>query len=476
MTNLAVRRLSLRLPRPELASPAQWAIEDALRLAGRDCGARHVVIRRLSLGRLAWGAGAALRDLAGLVDTKLRALIDAALPAESTDAAQADAVYFSSPAAARAVLAAKLLRGETPQAWFWPRAVPDFEPQAPDALERQMLALWAAPEGRVHLAADMAALAAERSPAQVEAAIPPAVARRLTVLWPGRAAQANAAPVFLSVDAAPQRMAPGLAAIAFALPQASPVRDLVIALALIAAAPQLAEEPALAIALAARVVATPASERKAPVMPMARPLRLNADAGSTLRASPQPAMRFAPDARQPLRPATDSSEAARPFPPAAAPAQARQLWPDEARSAAAGLFLLVQPLRFLGFEAWLKRHPDETAGGYGATLLRDIARRLRVLEDDPLWTYLRQGDQEPFDTRPWRTALAGLLRRRCKLTLAAVVRRKGWLSGGRTSLDIRYPAQSADIRLRRMAFDIDPGRVAWLGLTLAYHYRDREAP
>jgi hypothetical protein len=37
---------------------------------------------------------------------------------------------------------------------------------------------------------------------------------------------------------------------------------------------------------------------------------------------------------------------------------------------------------------------------------------------------------------------------------------------------IRFPADAADPRLRRLALDVDPGWVPWLGLAIRYHFRD----
>ena len=124
---------------------------------------------------------------------------------------------------------------------------------------------------------------------------------------------------------------------------------------------------------------------------------------------------------------------------------------------------------------WLERRPEVAAGGFAWALFADIARRMRVPEDDPVWEYLPEAppDANAAGRDAWRVGLDGWLRRATGCKLAGIVRRAGWLSGDETAVAVRFPLAAADIRLRRLALDVDPGWVDWLGLSLTYLYRDR---
>ena len=72
----------------------------------------------------------------------------------------------------------------------------------------------------------------------------------------------------------------------------------------------------------------------------------------------------------------------------------------------------------------------------------------------------------------WRAGLDRWLRRRVRLRLSELARRRGWLHLTDDTLLVRFPLEAADLRLRRLALDADPGWVPWLGLAVRYHYRD----
>jgi len=58
-----------------------------------------------------------------------------------------------------------------------------------------------------------------------------------------------------------------------------------------------------------------------------------------------------------------------------------------------------------------------------------------------------------------------------------VINRNGrvWLT--RTDLDVTFPLAAADLRIRRIGLDIDPGWLSWFGESgrvVRFHYRDRQ--
>jgi hypothetical protein len=98
--------------------------------------------------------------------------------------------------------------------------------------------------------------------------------------------------------------------------------------------------------------------------------------------------------------------------------------------------------------AWIDHHRDADA----STLLPTIRR------------WLRHHD------RAWRSA--GDSTGEEPLSLRRLVRRPGVLRVSATHLDITLPLAHADIRVRRLGLDLDPGWVPWLGRVVAIHYQD----
>ena len=149
----------------------------------------------------------------------------------------------------------------------------------------------------------------------------------------------------------------------------------------------------------------------------------------------------------------------------------------EVFSRAAGLFLIVRPLVMLGLPEWLDLRPGLAADGFGRALLRDIARKMRVPDDDPVFALLAHdpstdGLFKSGHLTAWRVGLDRWLRRRARIKLTEVVRRSGWITASGESLSVRFRVDAADLRLRRYALDIDPGWVSFLGFVMRYHYRD----
>jgi hypothetical protein len=143
-------------------------------------------------------------------------------------------------------------------------------------------------------------------------------------------------------------------------------------------------------------------------------------------------------------------------------------------SRGAGVLLAIRALDRLGLGARLARDADAAASGFGRHLLRHIALRSRVPPDDALLALIAASDPAPDADalRAWRVGLDRWLRRRVRLRLADLARRRGWLYLADATLQVRFPLDAADMRLRRLALDVDPGWVPWLGLSVRYHYRD----
>jgi hypothetical protein len=152
----------------------------------------------------------------------------------------------------------------------------------------------------------------------------------------------------------------------------------------------------------------------------------------------------------------------------------------ELASAAAGLFLAIVPLIRLGWREWLAGRPHLLLHQPGPRLLHRIATHYRVPAADPLWGLLPPVDPEdepPPDLEDalglWRAGLDGWLRRNARLRLADLVLRRGWILPGVETTLVRFPLQAIEIGLRRLALDVDPGWVDWLGHSYRLVYHDR---
>lgn len=176
---------------------------------------------------------------------------------------------------------------------------------------------------------------------------------------------------------------------------------------------------------------------------------------------------------------------------------------------AAGLYFLLNVLRTLGIVRALEACPALAESDLTVHILRQLATEAGVAEDDSILLCLalpqpafalteeilaslpaqpevwpkeftasrRTGLHSDCYLRVWTVATKRWLWRMGRLTLREVVNRNGrvWLT--RTDLDVTFPLASADLRIRRIGLDIDPGWLPWFGecgRVVRFHYRNRE--
>lgn len=169
----------------------------------------------------------------------------------------------------------------------------------------------------------------------------------------------------------------------------------------------------------------------------------------------------------PLRPALE------PQARLASAAEALAERPHEAASHHAGLWLVVPPLIRLGFREWLGERPELLGKDPGRRLILAIARHHGVPPADPALAMLdthEEGEDPPAWIHLWRSGLDRWLRRNARRRTHDLVRRPGWIAVGDDRLDVRYPLDAADLRLRRLALDSNAGWTDWLGLSLWFHF------
>jgi hypothetical protein len=89
----------------------------------------------------------------------------------------------------------------------------------------------------------------------------------------------------------------------------------------------------------------------------------------------------------------------------------------------------------------------------------------------------RAGFDSAYFLRAWIVAAKRWCWRMGRITAREIVNRSGrvWLT--RTDLDVTFPLAAADLRIRRIGLDVDPGWLPWFGecgRVVRFHYRDRE--
>jgi hypothetical protein len=176
---------------------------------------------------------------------------------------------------------------------------------------------------------------------------------------------------------------------------------------------------------------------------------------------------------------------------------------------AAGLYFLLNVLRSLGIVAALETCPALAEANLAPYILRQLAAEASVSDSDPILLGLRLPQaafalpaeiladlpvqpeawpngftvsrrasfDSPYFLRVWTVAIKRWCWRMGRIAVSDIVNRNGrvWLT--RTDLDVTFPLAAADLRIRRIGLDIDPGWLPWFGESgrvVRFHYRDRE--
>jgi hypothetical protein len=511
VAQITVRRLRLGVL-PTQAGAARDGLEDALRTMLPD-DERLVLVRRMRVAAV--GRSNPAHNQRSVHDGWQAAVGDAR-HAATDGAGHANCVWFASRAEAERLLLARLLAGHDVSGWFWPLALPDWRlASADDWLGTCLAEALACGDDHQLLALVETALAAgaiERVIAVLAAPMPGP--------WPGGRGAAVDGQVLALVPAAPDapHERPAEGSPAHGTRAAEPTVAIPLAPAQRTVLARLLRSHGAA-SPAARALARALVQRHSPALALAPP-RLEAAVRAVLAAAmgsplpvPAPSPQQTPVSPDEARPSagerapdhrgppTTPHDASRPqpegvaraaphlspdaepdradlAPPAAeAPAETASPLPlRSAPSAHAGLWLVVPALIDAGFREWLMRHPDLLGDHPGRQLLLAVARRYRVAPGDPALRPLAPDDTlSPDWTRLWTIALDRWLRRRARIRLHDLLHRAGSLRYADGRADIDFPAQAADLRLRRHALDRDPGWTQWLGLAVRYHYRESGA-
>jgi hypothetical protein len=528
----SVRSLRLRAGSEEEIGRVLPRLEDALRCASLpDTGARVLLVRKLALGRIAGDASS--QTLSRLIELRMTEAEAQWVPGGTSEAGSAGFVSFASGLEARTQLALRLVRGEPYAEWYWPLAVPELRSATSPAMLLRSIAEAIArlPEGRVALPVWIEAVVTAGGSARLLAAIDVSAGqallqqagiplrsqgaepRTLDPSGPERLAARGPSHADTDLPAGPgDRVLPRwlqtlLIAAGGGDAHARPgahvhQRDIDVrhpepfAMPMeTAPAPSRRPEPSNASGPDAPVSTTVVSP--APGVPRnleadligasASPVHtrvLNADIAGPRRSDPLPGARAVPPARSP---------------------------PYLESTACAGLLFLLPVLARLGIEAW-STQAEARGDHFAHRVLMAALRRLRVPADDPVWAIvpseLQDGDairipaparwDDPLLAPPrarlsrggvvralaaapsvdtqatlWLTAARRWLRRGGGIGLASLALRSGSASLTPTHVDIHFRVNDSDMRVRRLALDIDPGWLPWFGQVVSFHYEER---
>jgi hypothetical protein len=166
-------------------------------------------------------------------------------------------------------------------------------------------------------------------------------------------------------------------------------------------------------------------------------------------------------------------------------------------TSAGGLFFLLNAFQTLELPAALASGLNWLCPDFPPRLLARLAEHAGVDERDPILIWVRSLIVNPPDagisTRPASWWPLGLLpsknpaslddllrawavatRRWCwragRITVREIITRSGLFSVNRTDLDVSLPLETADVRIRRLGLDLDPGRLPWFGRIVHFHY------
>lgn len=510
MRDCHVRHLTVQAADAAAARRSAVLVEDGLRTASLPGeSSRLLIVRKLDIGAIP--AGVNSTAVAQRIELALAQAPLQAISALHPIAASAAAVYFADEVEACVQLAVRGARGQAPAAWFWPRAVSGWRNgwSAPDAVRCALAAAARLDSGPAAVVRVIGGLQTEAVLDRALAALVPQDGAALLQLcgWRLPPPDATAAP-----DDGTQRALDAQAAHDARLAAwaerwgADDARTLWLATVLLAVAqPAWASDPLLAVLGAAwlQQLRHPGSRGLgAPVRPAAARARLGAAFDQQNEAGESAAGAQLANA-QPPRPAAavrrradESSPMSTGLPPVAAAAgfsateaEAESPAEDEARAivwwrglplrptGSAGIWFMLPVLRRLGIQPWLEAHPSLAAAGIMPCVLAELARRLATLSDDPIWPELAPGragaeggEELEQAVAWWCEQVEAWCAGPADLSLPDIVRRAGWLYTTRTHVDVFFDLSQADVRIRRLGLDLDPGWVPWLGRVVTFYY------
>jgi len=524
-----VRRMHLRASAEDDARHAATLLGDALQTAALPAAdeGRLVVIRRLALGRIS--ARVSPSSLALHIERVAQGVMSQAVTYDLPAADAANAVVFPDRSQAVITLAGLLAGGAPADEWFWPEVVHGWRAGASRG-ERWSLLLQAAhgfPEAAV-VAADVVNRAIG---AGVEDALLSAVPAGQGARWLRMEGWSSVLPD--ATPPMWQPPTPRFREIIYRWRRKwGPSDDRLIwltTLMTMAERPACVADPRLParVAFALRTF-----QGGGPLQHDHQPRTITrADSPTVEGTQPPDALEGArcPHSDLPLRIDSEGPVASAPASSRAAtadqifervaettrPAGSRREheprpFPMEARAhlsqvftSFAGLLFVVPILDRLGFATFLAAHPALLDGAFPTRLLWFIGQRAGLPPNDALALAFRAELAEEDDPvspgtehvtfdlpvraaeivsspRPrsplaspftaWLTAVRRWSRRHARMGLTTLIRRPGRVHISRTHIGAGFALSQVDVRVRRLALDVDPGWVPWMGRIVQFSY------
>jgi hypothetical protein len=494
-----VRRAVLRIDDRTSRHRVTWSLEEALRLVhlpGEDEG-RVYHFRRLALRALPAEASRAIW-LERLQQT-LTAQAHHAIHGADPRSLSADAVFFHDEDEALETILQAALRPNARPAWFWPAAT-----GLPAESHRPITA--AAILDRIrevrspqNAAAIIIATVHNSDPTPLLAAIPTFTLRDwLRALETPSAPFADAPPIAL-----PTELSATLKTAATNFGYTDP-RTLWLATQTVLSLSPPTQSTGIAVKRAHATLRQ--LELSSPRTTPPEPASPNTVQPTTPTITPPRTLVFHDETpTPPARPQQHEFPPTSPAPEATPPPSSHRV-PSIQRgelTQAAGLYFLLHALRHLGIAEALETCPALIEADFVAHILRALAAHANIEPADPILCAIptESAFSLPPEAHPQTPALwpAGFpstnpdhllrawalaVRRWCwttaHISARDIILRPGlvWLT--RTDLDITLTLSTADLRIRRLGLDVDPGWLPWFGrfgLVVRFHYRDRlDAP
>jgi hypothetical protein len=137
----------------------------------------------------------------------------------------------------------------------------------------------------------------------------------------------------------------------------------------------------------------------------------------------------------------------------------------------AGLYFFLNALKHLRIAT---RRTDPRMLAY---FFRGIARSAGIEDSDPilLWVSVTLEENallvpDEQTLRSWTQRARRWCWKNAAIGMSEIVRRPGLVTLTRTDLDVSLSIDSADIRIRRIGLDLDPGWLSWFGRVVRFHY------
>lgn len=152
-----------------------------------------------------------------------------------------------------------------------------------------------------------------------------------------------------------------------------------------------------------------------------------------------------------------------------------------ARTYAGGLYFLLNAMARLGI-ASAAADPRFAQARVAARVLLHLAAHAKVEPSDPILTWVndeieRSNDafvslrlETPYAVRAWALAVRRWCWRAGRLSVREIVKRSGRVVSTGSDVDVSFAIDDADVRIRRLGLDIDPGWLPWFGCVVRFHY------